>query len=422
MKAMDDGADPGSVPVCVCGEGSRSNLMENIQAACQEHICNTYARLPVVFVRGEGCRLWDDTGKEYLDFLAGIAVCNLGHAHPALADILCRQAKTLIHVSNLFFTTPQVQLAAELTRHSFADKVFFSNSGAEANEAAIKIARKYSKDRHGLGRFHIITMKDSFHGRTLATLSATGQEKVHKGFEPLVEGFTFVDFNSLEAVEAAITDKTCAVMVEPIQGEGGINIPYPGYLKELKALCESRDLLLIFDEVQVGMGRTGTLFAYEQESVSPDIMTLAKALGNGLPIGAMLTTEAVAKTFVPGSHATTFGGTPLVTSVALGVLEHIAEASFLERVNRTGRYFVDRLKELQARHSVICNVRGRGLMVGLELTRPGQVIVEKLLKRGFVINCTHEKVLRFVPPLIVTQQDIDRLIEALDAVLKEETA
>ncbi len=295
--------------------------MEDVQLSCRENIFDTYARLPVVFERGRGTRLWDHTGKEYLDFLAGIAVCNLGHCHPELTAVMCRQADTLVHVSNLFYTRPQVELAAELTRLCFADKVFFSNSGAEANEAAIKLARKYSKDRYGAGRFHIISMKESFHGRTLATLSATGQEKVHKGFEPLVGGFTFVDFNSAEAVEKAITDRTCAVIVEPIQGEGGINFPAPGYLGELKELCHRYDLLLIFDEVQVGMGRTGTLFAHEQEGIAPDIMTLAKALGNGLPIGAMLATNRAAEAFVPGSHATTFGGTPLVTSVALRVLQ-----------------------------------------------------------------------------------------------------
>jgi acetylornithine/N-succinyldiaminopimelate aminotransferase len=365
--------------------------------------------------------LWDQAGKEYLDFLAGIAVCNLGHCHPDLTRVICRQADTLVHVSNLFYTRPQVELAAELTRLSFADKVFFSNSGAEANEAAIKLARKYSKDRNGAGRFHIITMKESFHGRTLATLSATGQEKVHKGFEPLVGGFTFVDFNSIEAVEKAITDRTCAVIVEPIQGEGGINFPSPGYLQGLKELCRKYDLLLIFDEVQVGMGRTGTLFAYEQEGVAPDIMTLAKALGNGLPIGAMLATDQVAEAFVPGSHATTFGGTPLVTSVALRVIELISAPSFLERIREVGGYFVERLEELRLRHRLIKEVRGRGLMIGMELEVPGAKFVEKCLAQGLIINCTHDTVLRFVPPLIVEKPEIDQMIRILDEVLNEET-
>jgi acetylornithine/N-succinyldiaminopimelate aminotransferase len=395
-------------------------MMTDTQSACREHICDTYARMSVVFVRGEGCKLWDEEGKEYLDFLAGIAVCNLGHANQELTKVLCEQAATLTHVSNLFFTRPQVELAADLTRLSFADKVFFSNSGAEANEAAIKIARKYSKDKYGYGRFHVISMNNSFHGRTLATLSATGQEKVHKGFEPLVEGFSFVDFNSLSAVEAAITDKTCAVIVEPIQAEGGVNIPDPGYLKGLKELCSKRDVLLIFDEVQVGMGRTGTLFAHEQEGVTPDIMTLAKALGNGLPIGAMLTTNRVAEAFVPGTHATTFGGTPLVTAVASRALKMISDPSFLDQVRRTAGYFMKGLKELQTKHSSIRDVRGRGLIIGVDLTIPGQKVVEKCMRKGIVINCTRETVLRLVPPLIVSTEEIDRFISVLDEILREE--
>ncbi|MGV8075169.1 MAG: aspartate aminotransferase family protein [Syntrophobacteraceae bacterium] len=394
--------------------------MDDLQAVCKRNICGTYARLPVAFVRGEGCRLWDDTGKEYLDFLAGIAVCNLGHCHPEITKTMLEQAETLVHVSNLFYTRPQVELAAELTRLSFADKVFFSNSGAEANEAAIKLARKYSNDRFGPGRFHIITMINSFHGRTLATLSATGQDKVHKGFEPLVEGFTFVDFNSIPAVEAAITDKSCAVMVEPIQGEGGINFPAPGYLSGLKALCQKHNLLLIFDEVQVGMGRTGSLFAYEQEGVTPDIMTLAKALGNGLPIGAMLATDEAAASFVPGSHATTFGGTPLVTAVAARALQMISAPSFLQNVRDAGDYFMEQLLGLKSRYSFIREVRGRGLMIGMELAVPGQKLVERCLEKGIIINCVHENVLRFVPPLIVQRQEIDHVIQVLDSLFGEE--
>ena len=367
--------------------------------------------------------MWDENGKEYLDFLAGIAVCNLGHSHPEIARVLCDQAKQLIHVSNLFFTEPQVQLAAELIRLSFADKVFFCNSGAEANEAAIKLARKYSKDRYGDGRFHIITMKESFHGRTLATLSATGQEKVHKGFEPLVEGFSFVDFNSVEAVEAAVTSRTCAVLVEPIQGEGGINVPDPGYLAALKALCRKHDLLLIFDEIQVGMGRTGSLFAYEQEGVTPDIMTLAKALGNGLPVGAMLATDDAAQAFVPGTHATTFGGTPLITAVALRVLQLMTREGFFAKVQENGGYLKQCLTELQSKYpSVVKEVRGRGLMLGMELNIAGQKFVEACLQKGVVINCTHDTVLRLVPPLVVEREDIEHLVDTLDEVFQEETA
>jgi len=385
--------------------------------ACQEHICSTYARTPVVFTRGKGCRLWDEYGKEYLDFLAGIAVCNLGHCPPDLAQTLCRQAETLVHVSNLFYTLPQIELAGELTRLSFADKVFFANSGAEANEAAIKLARKYSRDRFGPGRFHIITMKNSFHGRTLTTLSATGQEKVHQGFDPLVEGFTFVDFNSVAAVEAAITEHTCAVLVEPIQAEGGIRLADSGYFADLKALCRRHHLLLIFDEVQVGMGRTGTLFAYEQEGMAPDIMTLAKALGNGLPIGAMLATEEAASAFTPGSHATTFGGTPLVTAVALRVLQTISQPDFLRQVREMGAYLRDQLEGLRSQHSVIQEIRGRGLMLGMQLAAPGQELVQRCLEKGLVINCTQDTVLRFVPPLIIDRNDVDHCIQILSEVL-----
>mgnify|MGYP000023539674 CR=1 FL=1 len=395
--------------------------MEEARAACQQHICTTYARLPVTFVRGRGCSLWDDEGREYLDCLAGIAVCNLGHCPPELTQVLCEQADTLVHVSNLFYTLPQARLAAELTRLSFADKVFFCNSGAEANEAAIKLARKYSSDRYGPGRFHVVTMKESFHGRTLATLSATGQTKVHKGFEPLVEGFTFVDFNSVPAVEAALTERTCAVMVEPIQAEGGVNMPRPGYLRDLKALCRERDILLIFDEVQVGMGRTGSLFAYQQEDVAPDVMTLAKALGNGLPVGAMLAARGVADAFVPGSHATTFGGTPLVASVALKVLETISNPDFLDHVRSVGGYLAERLGELRSRYGLVREVRGRGLILGLDLDRPAQHLVEKCLERGVVVNCTHETVLRLVPPLVISREEVDRLITVLDQVLGEES-
>jgi acetylornithine aminotransferase len=373
----------------------------------------------VVFVRGSGCRLWDSNGKEYRDFLAGIAVCNLGHCPEKLTEVLCDQARKLVHVSNLFYTEPQTFLAAELVKHSFGDRVFFCNSGAEANEAAIKLARKYSLTHYGPGRYQIITMKNSFHGRTLATLSATGQEKVHKGFEPLVDGFVYVEFGSIEAVQKAITEKTCAVMVEPIQGEGGVRIPPPGYLKDLKALCDERGLLLIFDEVQVGMGRTGKLFAYEHEDVTPHIMTLAKALANGLPMGAMVTTEKVAEVFDPGSHASTFGGTPLVSAVALEVLKTIADPQFLSEVRRKGDYFLNGLRELQKKHAVVKDVRGRGLMVAMELDKPAKVVVEKCLERGAVINCTQDTVLRFLPPLIVPVEDIDWLLEQLDQILKE---
>ena len=391
-----------------------------LKQAAQMNICQTYARHDLVLVRGSGCRLWDADGREYLDFVGGIAVCNLGHCPDGLAEVLYRQARHLVHVSNLYYTEPQVRLAELLTGSSFADKVFFCNSGAEANEAAIKLARKYSRERHGAGRYGIITMKASFHGRTMATLSATGQEKVHHGFEPLVDGFHYVEFDNVDAVAAAVDGTICAVLVEPIQGEGGVRIPGPDYLARLRRLCSERDLLLIYDEVQVGMGRTGALFAHEHEGVGPDIMTLAKALGNGLPIGAMLTTNHVAEAFTPGSHASTFGGTPLVTAVACEVLKRISDPTFLERVLTVGAYFKERLQALQAKHPrLVHDVRGRGLIVGMELKVPGKDVVRRCQELGFLINCTVDTVLRFVPPLIVSEAEIDRLIRALDTAFSE---
>ncbi len=393
--------------------------MDDIIETCKSVICNTYLRQPVIFVRGKGTRLWDINGKEYIDFLGGIAVCNLGHCPDVLTEVICKQAGRLIHVSNLFYTEQQVRLAEELVKRSFGDEVFFCNSGAEANEAAIKLARKYSFDKYGYGRYHIITMKNSFHGRTLATLSATGQSKFHKGFEPLVDGFTYVEFGSIDALKSAITEKTCAVIVEPIQGEGGIRIPPEGYLKKVKEICEEKDLVLIFDEVQVGMGRTGKLFAYEHEGVTPHIMTLAKALANGLPIGAMVATKEVAKAFEPGSHASTFGGGPLVTAVALETIKIIGNPAFLEEVTAKGKYFIERLEELKARRSVVKEVRGKGLMIGVELGVPGKAVVEKALERGAIINCTQDRVLRFTPPLIISKEEIDWLVRELDEILED---
>ncbi len=404
-------------------EPGKDGLMDQLMELCDRVICRTYARYPVLFERGAGTRLWDATGKEYVDFVAGIAVCNLGHSHPEVARVLCDQAQTLVHVSNLYYTRPQVELADALIRRSFADRVFFANSGAEANEAAIKLARKYSREKYGPGRHHIITMEHSFHGRTLATLSATGQEKIHKGFEPLVDGFHFVPFNSIEAVEAAVTEKTCAVLVEPIQGEGGVRLGDPAYFRALRELCTAKDLLLIFDEVQTGMGRTGTLFAHEQLGITPDVMTLAKALGNGLPIGAMLATEKAAEAFSPGSHASTFGGTPLVTAAAGKVLEILSDPDFLSGVRQRGRHFLDRLEALRAKYpGIVRDVRGRGLMVALELRRPGKEIVDRCFERGFLVNCTQDTVLRFVPPLIIREEEIDALTETLDTIFQELTA
>jgi acetylornithine aminotransferase len=392
---------------------------QDLMQESRAHICQTYNRFNLAILSGSGCNLWDQEGRQYLDFVAGIAVCNLGHCPPELARVLYEQAQQLVHVSNLYYTEPQAKLAGDLTSVCFADKVFFGNSGAEANEAAIKLARKYSRQRYGPGRYGIITMKDSFHGRTLATLSATGQLKVQEGFEPLVDGFRYVDFDDLDAVAEAIDETICAVLVEPIQGEGGVRIPKANYLAGLRELCSKHDLLLIYDEIQVGMGRTGRLFSHQHEGVAPDIMTLAKALANGVPIGAMLASSEVAEAFTPGSHASTFGGTPLVTAVAIEVLRQISRQSFLDRVQVVGDYFREQLLSLHQKYSFVREVRGRGLILGMELDFPGGEIVIQCQERGVLINCTAEKVLRFLPPLIVTSEEVERLIETLDAVFAQ---
>jgi acetylornithine aminotransferase len=365
--------------------------------------------------------VWDEDGKEYIDFVGGIAVCSLGHSSTLVTKVLEEQSKTLVHVSNLYYTRPQTELARSLVENSFADRVFFCNSGAEANEAAIKLARRYSKQKYGSERHTIISMKGSFHGRTMATLSATGQEKVQNGYEPLLKGFKFVSFNDLSALKDAIDKTVCAVILEPIQGEGGVVCPDPGYLKSVRKLCDDNNLLLIFDEVQVGMGRTGKLFGYENFGITPDIMTLAKAMGNGLPIGAMLSTEEISIGFVPGSHATTFGGTPLVTAVAGAVLNSILNDGWLENCRDMGVYFKARLEELQRKYDFIRDVRGYGLIIGMELDVEGAPIVKRCMEKGFLINCAQGNVLRFIPPLIIGRDEIDLLVRTLDDIFGSES-
>jgi acetylornithine/N-succinyldiaminopimelate aminotransferase len=387
---------------------------EELISEGQHVLANTYTRHPILLKRGKGTQVWDSTGKEYLDFVGGIAVCNLGHCHPKVVQALEEQAKELIHCSNLYYIGPQVELAQRLCEHSFGERVFFCNSGTEANEAAIKLARK-----HGEGRYEIITMENSFHGRTMGALSATGQEKFHKGFEPLLPGFHYVPFDDLKAVEGAIGPKTCAVMVEPIQAEGGVILPSPGYLKKLRELCDQSGILLIYDEVQVGMGRTGTLFSYQHWDVPPHIMTLAKSLANGVPIGAMVATEEVANAFSPGSHAATFGGNPLATRVGCVVIDTLLGDGILENCREMGAYVMAGLLDLKERYSFIKDVRGKGLIIGIELAFEGKEIVDHCLERGFLINCTAGHVLRFLPPLIVTKEEIDRLLTALDAIFSE---
>ena len=385
----------------------------------QQVFLNTYARQPVVLVRGKGARLWDLDGKEYLDFLAGIAVCNLGHAHPRITAAVSEQVQELVHVSNLYYTLPQIRLAERLVQLSFADRVFFGNSGAEANEGAIKLCRRYSREKFGRNRYKILCAQNSFHGRTIATLSATGQEKFWQGFEPLLPGFAFVPYNDLEAMEAAIDAETCAILVEPIQGEGGVKIPAPEYLPGLRQLCDQHELLLVLDEIQVGLGRTGKLFAYEHFELQPDIITLAKALANGLPIGALLVTEELAQGFVPGTHASTFGGGPVITAAALAVLDILAQPEFLAEVSAKGEYFREGLRQLQARHNFIKEIRGLGLIIGVELDRDGVPMVDLCREKGALINCTQGNILRFLPPLIVSREEIDRLLNILDEVLAQ---
>jgi acetylornithine aminotransferase len=380
-------------------------------------IAKTYSRFPVVMEKGQGCKLQDINGKEYTDFVAGIAVCNLGHCHPAVTAAICDQAQRLLHVSNLYYTLPQVELAELLVENSFADRVFFANSGAEANEAAIKLARKHFQDKGENHRFRIIAMEKSFHGRTMATLSATGQEKIRKGFDPVLQGFDFVPFNDLNALETAVSDATCAVMMEPIQGEGGIRCPGPGYLAGVRKLCDDKGILLIFDEIQTGMGRTGKLFAYEHYGMTPDIMTLAKALANGLPMGAMLAREAVAEAFGPGAHASTFGGTPIVASAAVAVMKTMSSEKILDHCRTVGMYFRDKLLALKEKHSVVSDVRGEGLLLGMKLNKEGGDIVKACMERGYLINCVQGDILRFIPPLTVTEKDIDGLVACLDKVL-----
>lgn len=390
----------------------------------QDHVFKTYLRQGRPFVKGRGTKLYDDQGNIYTDFLAGIAVCNLGHCHPDLTAAIAAQAGTLVHVSNLFYTMPQAELAKVLTEKSFADRVFFANSGAEANEAAIKLARRFFQAKGEAARFKIITMQQSFHGRTMATLSATGQEKIKKGFYPLLDGFAHVPFNDIEALKAVLDDTVCAVMMEPVQGEGGVIPADPEYIKAVRQLCTDTGTLLIFDEIQTGMGRCGTLFAHESYGVTPDIMTLAKALANGVPIGAMLATDAAAQGFDVGSHGSTFGGTPLATAAALEVVRLISEQGFLASVREKSAYFLEQLNGLKEKHKKVVDVRGKGLLIGMELDiskgKTATEYVSECFKKGFIINAIQDKILRFAPPLIIKTVEINQLVAVLDSLLAGE--
>ncbi len=392
-------------------------ITNDILADSQKYIMNTYGRQPLVLVKGRGTRVFDSDGREYIDFVSGVAVNNLGHCHPRVGVALQKQAQRLMHVSNHYHNEPQINLAKALVTHSFADKAFFCNSGTEAIEAAIKLARRYGREVLKEDRYEIITMRGSFHGRTLGALTATAQERFHKGFEPIVPGFRYVPFNDIKAVEAAVNEHTCAVLVEPIQGEGGVNVPSAGYLKKLREICDRNKLLLMLDEIQTGMGRTGKLYAYEHEGVLPDVAALAKGLGAGMPIGALLATDKAAPALTPGSHGSTFGGNPLACAAALASFETLIEDDIIvPAVELLGRHFLQGLDSLKKNYPFVKDVRGKGLLIGMELDFPGKDIVTSCLKEGLLINCTMDTVLRFMPPLIISEEEIDKLLGTLDGI------
>ena len=375
-----------------------------------DYFINTFTRQPVVLDHGEGVKVTDIDGNEYLDMFAGIAVNALGHNHPKLVKAIQEQAEKLIHISSIYYNEPALIYAKKLIEMTSFDRIFYANSGAEANEGAIKLAVKYT------GKSEVISTVESFHGRTVVTLAATGHEHYHEPFKAILpKGFINVPYNDIEAIKEAITENTAAIIVEPIQGEGGINVPDIEYLKEIEKICHENDIVFIVDEVQTGFGRCGTLFAHELFDVKPDIMTMAKGIGGGVPMGGILATEKVAGAFVPGDHGTTFGGGPLVCAAANAVLDTIIDENILDNVNEVGNYFISELKKLDK--DIIADVRGKGLMVGIELTKPGAEYVDKLREAGFLINCTAGNVLRFVPPLIITKEEIDEFVKALDEIL-----
>ncbi len=379
----------------------------------EKYVQPTYAKTPLVLARGKGTKVWDEKGKEYLDFFPGWAVSGIGHCHPRVVKAVQKQVKSLIHVSNNYYHEGQAVLAKKIIEHTFAGKVFFCNSGAEANEAAIKLARKFGNPT----RNEIITFEGSFHGRTLATVTATGQKKFQKGFEPLPSGFVTVPFNDFTALKKAISPKTVAVMMELIQGEGGVRVASPEYVRAVRRLCSEKNILLIFDEVQTGMGRTGKMFCYENFGIEPDMLTLAKSLGSGYPIGALVAKGQIADTLSAGTHGTTFGGSPLACVAALATFEAIKKEKLVKNATRMGIHLLEKLHELKKKHSVIREVRGRALMGGVELEIDGKGVYETCLEKGLLINCTQSNVLRIMPPLVVTKKEIDTAIKTLDAAL-----
>jgi len=380
-----------------------------------KYVIGNYKRLPRVITKGEGCYCFDADGNKILDMFPGWAVSAIGHCHPKVVEALRKQAGELLHIDNTFYSEPQGKLAKLLSERAFGGKCFFCNSGAEANEAALKLARLHTPQE----KYKFITVEGSFHGRTLATVAATAQPKHHEGLLPLMPGFVYVPFNDIAALESAFSDEVAAVMVEPIQGEGGINLATKEYLQAIHRLCDENGAIMIFDEVQTGVGRTGKWFAYQHFDVEPDIMTMAKALGGGVAIGAMMANEKVAASLVPGKHASTFGGNALVCAAAVAVIEAIEEENLLENAARLGQYTMDKLRQLKEKHPIIDHIRGVGLMIGIQLTSSGADIVAKCLERGLRINCTCDSVLRFMPPMIATRSQIDQAIDIFDGVLTE---
>ncbi|MGE4282465.1 MAG: aspartate aminotransferase family protein [Clostridia bacterium] len=385
----------------------------------KEYFMNVFGdRIPVCFKCGKGMNLWDSEDKMYYDFLGGIAVNALGHCHPKLINNLKTQLDKLIHTSSLYYIESQAKLAKLLVENSCADKIFFANSGAEANEGAIKLARIYYKKKEQPHKYEIITLKNSFHGRTMTTVAATGQEKYQKPYAPLTPGFKHIEINDIAALKEAITSSTCAIMLELIQGESGVNPISKEYLTEVKKICVKNDLLLIFDEVQTGMGRTGKLFAYQHYQVEPDIFTLAKALGGGIPIGAVCAKQNAANAFEPGDHGSTFGGNPFACTAGLTVLETLFDDGIIENAEKMGIYFNNKLEELKDKYTVINEIRGQGLMIGLEFKQDiSKDLMKKLFEKGFLVGSVGTKVLRFLPPLIITEEDINKIVEALDEIL-----
>jgi acetylornithine/N-succinyldiaminopimelate aminotransferase len=388
---------------------------QEVIALFDKYVIANYKRLPRVIVRGEGCYLYDADGNKILDMFPGWAVSGLGHCHPKVVEAIRKQAGELLHIDNTFYSEAQGKLAELLSKRAFGGKCFFCNSGAEANEAALKLARFYTPKE----KYKFITAEGGFHGRTFATLTATAQPKHHEGFLPLLPGFTYVPFNDIDAIKKAFTDETAAVMIEPIQGEGGINVASAEYMAAIRELCDENGAVMILDEVQTGMGRTGKWFGYQHSDIVPDIITMAKALGGGVAIGAMMARPEIAASLVPGKHASTFGGNSLACAAGIAVIEAIEEDNLLANAEKIGEYAKQKLNQLKQKHTIIDHVRGTGLMIGIQLTGSGVDIVNKCLEKGLRINCTHETVIRFMPAMITTAKQIDEAVAILDSVLTE---